>query len=359
MRTPDGGIQPQAAVDDSGVVHLIYYQGDPGGGDVFYVRRAPSDSAFSKPLQVNSQKGSAMAMGTIRGAQLAVGRKGRVHVVWNGMGSGTARVSINGKATAPLLFTRLNDEGTGFEPERNLITFAAGLDGGSSVAADPQGNVYAVWHASPPGTEEESSRAVFVARSHDDGRTFQPETQALSTNTGACSCCGMRAFADSSGAVYILFRGAAAEVNRDEFLLVSRQPGSEFFIANVDRWRIGTCPMSSASITQAKGGVLAAWETAEKIRFATVSPRTRAVSAAISPPGESPRKHPVIVANDEGETLLTWTEGTGWGRGGSVVWQLYTKNGKPASEQGRVEGLPAWSLASAYVTRDGQFAIVY
>src|SRR5262249_46685169 len=72
LRTPGGGIQPQAAVDSKGVVHLIYYKGDPGGGDVFYVRQKPGMETFSKPIQVNSQSGSAIAAGTIRGAQLAV-----------------------------------------------------------------------------------------------------------------------------------------------------------------------------------------------------------------------------------------------------------------------------------------------
>src|ERR1043166_3420329 len=118
VRTPDRGIQPHAAVDEQGVVHLIYYKGDPGGGDVFYVRQEPGQNTFSKPLPVNSQPESAMAAGTIRGAQLALGKGGRVHLVWNG-GNGAARVTVDGQHVTPLLYTRLNDAGTGFEPERN------------------------------------------------------------------------------------------------------------------------------------------------------------------------------------------------------------------------------------------------
>jgi len=83
VRTPDGGIQPQAAVDSHGLVHLIYYKGDAGGGDIFYARRDPGMDTFSKPLPVNSQPGSAMSAGTIRGAQMAVGKNGRVHVAWD------------------------------------------------------------------------------------------------------------------------------------------------------------------------------------------------------------------------------------------------------------------------------------
>src|SRR5207249_149660 len=80
-----------------------------------------------------------MAMGTIRGAQLAVGKNGRVHVAWDGMGRGSsldphAGHSDNHPAHSrpahepsgdkhPLFYTRLNDDTTGFEPERNVITY--------------------------------------------------------------------------------------------------------------------------------------------------------------------------------------------------------------------------------------------
>src|SRR6266568_7275943 len=88
LATPDDGIQPQAALDAKGMVHLIYFKGDPKAGDIFYVRREPGQNEFSKPLPVNAQPHTAMAMGTIRGAQLAVGKNGRVHVAWDGMGEG-------------------------------------------------------------------------------------------------------------------------------------------------------------------------------------------------------------------------------------------------------------------------------
>src|SRR5216117_201802 len=64
VRTPDDGIQPQAATDAKGVVHLIYFKGDPKAGDIFYVRREPGQQDFSKPIQVNGHPHTAMALGT-------------------------------------------------------------------------------------------------------------------------------------------------------------------------------------------------------------------------------------------------------------------------------------------------------
>ena len=360
VRTPDGGIQPQAAVDSQGVVHLICYKGDAGGGDIFYVRQGPGQETFSKPIPVNSQPRNAMSAGTIRGAHLAAGKNGRVHVAWDGMGKGGVRPTINGTKVTPFLYTRLNDAGTGFEPERNLITFAAGLDGGGSVAADNQGNVYAFWHASKPGdTNGEAGRAVFVAHSADDGKTFAPEKLATAKPTGACGCCGMKAFADDAGNVFALYRAASEKVNRGEILLLSGNHGADFEIALEHPWKIASCPMSSAFLSETKAGMLATWETERNIYFARVNPKTLKVSEPVSPAGSAKRKHPVAVGNARGEVLLAWTEGTGWLKGGGVAWQLYDQAGKATPEKGRADGVPVWSLVTAFAQLDGNFVIVY
>jgi hypothetical protein len=358
IRTPDDGIQPQAAVDSKGVVHLIYYKGGSGGGDIFYVHREPGQETFSAPIQVNSQPQSAMSAGTIRGAQLAVGKNGRVHVAWDGMGKGATQPTINGKKVTPFLYTRLNDAGTRFELERNLITYAAGLDGGGSVAADNQGNVYAFWHASKPGnTNGEAGRAVFVAHSADEGKTFSAERLATTQPTGACGCCGMKGFADSEGNVFALYRAAMEKVNRGETLLISRNRGADFETAYEHEWKVATCPMSSVFLSETKVGVLAAAETHGRVFFVCLDPRTAKVSEPVSPTTKG--KHPVAVGNMRGEILLAWTEGTGWQKGGAVAWQLYDQAGKPTSEKGRADGVPVWSLVSAFAKPDGSFVIVY
>src|SRR2546426_897773 len=104
LRVPDEGIQPQAVVDQSGTIHLVYFKGAVRAGDLFYVHKGAKDAEFSKSLPVNSKSSSAIAVGTIRGAQIALGKNRRIHVAWN---------SEDGKA---MLFTRLNDSRDGFEP---------------------------------------------------------------------------------------------------------------------------------------------------------------------------------------------------------------------------------------------------
>jgi hypothetical protein len=148
-RLPKGGIQPQVVSDGNGILHVLYYTGDALNGDIFYARSADGGATFSQALRVNSQPGSAIAAGTIRGPQLSVGKAGRVHVAWNGSSQAELKGPINpdsGKPGAAMLYSRLNDSGTGFEPERNLMHRSFGLDGGGSVTADRAGNVYVVWH---------------------------------------------------------------------------------------------------------------------------------------------------------------------------------------------------------------------
>src|SRR5262249_50853943 len=111
LRTPDKGIQPQVVVDGKGVVHMVYFRGDPKQGDRFYVPSEAGGAKFSRPLPVNSDPGSAIAVGNIRGAHLAVGKNGRAHVAWNGPG-------YNGRPKEGMFYTRLNDKGTAFEPQR-------------------------------------------------------------------------------------------------------------------------------------------------------------------------------------------------------------------------------------------------
>lgn len=353
VRTPHGGIQPQALADAKGGVHLIYYKGSPGNGDIFYVRQQPGQSGFSEPVQVNTRPGSAIAAGTIRGAQLALGRDGRVHVAWNGP------APLNGSyMEAPMLYTRLNDAGSAFEPERDVITFARGLDGGGSVAADNEGNVHVFWHAPKPGnTNGEAGRAVFAAHSANDGKSFATEKLATDQPTGACGCCGMKAFADSLGNVFAFYRAATGLTNRDETLLLSRNRGADYEIAYTHGWKIAACPMSSAFLSETKTGVLAAAETHGRVFFIRVDSKTGNTSLPVSP--EEKGKHPVVIGNAAGEVLLVWTVGTAWGKGGAVAWQLYDEADRPIPEKGRAEGVPAWSLASAFAKPDGNFVIVY
>lgn len=356
LRVPAHGIQPQVAVDAKGVVHLLYFKGEPAGGDIFYAR-SENGTEFKHPIRVNSEAGSAVATGNIRGAHLALGKNGRAHVAWNGSHKATPKAPGN---RTPMLYTRLNDEGTGFEPQRNLIQSAFGLDGGGSVAADDAGNVYVFWHAPDVDKKGEDNRRVWVAVSTDEGKTFAAERAASTKPTGACGCCGLRAFADSKGTIYTLYRGAKDVKQRDMYLLTSADKGKSFLGEDIHPWEINICPMSSMTFAGTTGLVVPAWDTNGQVYFARIDLGTGKRSDPIAAPGVGKgRKHPAVAINSKGETILVWTEGMGWNRGGSLAWQVYDKEGKPTAERGHASGVPVWSLVAVFARPDGRFTIVY
>lgn len=346
LRTPNGGIQPRAVMDRSGALHLLYYAGDHLHGDLFYVKSPDLGVTWSQPLRVNSEPGTAIAAGTIRGGQIALGRNGRIHVAWNG----SSKVE-------PMLYSRLNDSHSAFEPERNLMTRTFGLDGGGAVAADSAGHVYVAWHGKTVGAAAgEAGRQVWIAESDDDGKTFGPEHPAWNNPTGACGCCGLALFADRSGIVRVLYRSAAENIHRDIYLVTSAHPESGFTGRKLDTWNVNACPMSSMDFAQADGKVEGAWETGGQVYFEDLT-ATNAAPVKATGEGQN-RKHPRIAIASNGETLMVWTEGTGWNRGGSLAWQLYDAAGKPLGEKSTVPGVPAWSFGDV-VTQPGRFLVLY
>jgi hypothetical protein len=359
LRTPHGGIQPQATVDASGAIHLVAFKGDPAAGDIFYTRLDPGADTFTPPVPVNSQPGSAVAKGTIRGAQIAIGRGGRVHVAWNG--SGQARPE-NPNGGTPMLYSRSDPARSAFEPQRNLMQRTSTLDGGGTIAADGKGRVLVAWHARPlDALQGESNRRMFVARSDDDGVTFSPESPAVETETGACACCGTRALLTPSGTAYMLFRAATRGTHRDMTLLASRDRGGHFEAKRVDEWALNMCPMSSSSLAEGPSGVLAAWETQGQVYVARIDPETGAFSIPVHPRGSGGnRKHPSVAVNRRGDYVVAWAEDTSFLRGGSLAWRVHDPSGKPIGETGRLDGgIPLFSLPTAVARPDGSFTIIH
>jgi hypothetical protein len=246
--------------------------------------------------RVNTQERSATAIGSIRRAQIALGRAGRIHVVWNGSDS----AQPGPRHGLPLLDARATDAGDGFEPQRNLVTAATGTDGGGTVAADASGRVFVACHTNPD-MGSDARRAAYVARSEDEGRSFAREEPVSPAELGACACCSMRAFAARDGSLLLFYRAAGNDVDRDMTLLRSGDGGRTFSSTLLDR----------------------------------------------------------IAFDAAGESLLAWLEGTAWPRGGAVAWQLYDPRGRETGERGPADGVPVWGLAAVAPLADRRCLVLY
>lgn len=360
IRTPDSGIQPQIAIGPNGTRHLLYYKGEPRNGDLFYSSCSRDKAAFEPGIKVNSIAGAACAFGNMRGGQIAMSPDGRIHIAWNGSEAAAEHLGESRQVHPgePMLYTRSNADRTAFEPERDLMSGTRNLDGGGSITVANDGRIFVAWHASTAdsASKGESARQIFLASSTDRGVSFSTEAPVAwpGEPLGACGCCALRAFAEKDS-LYILFRSAGERVHRDTHLLSSSDGGRTFTDKTLGTWNITACPMTTSAIIRGPGGPLLAWEAERNVFWSRVD------SAAFTPPDfKSPRKFPSIAANSKGEVLLAWCEGMTFGQSGSVHWQVFGADGKPIENAaGAQEGVPAWSLVSAFTEADGSFAIVY
>lgn len=357
-RIPGEGIQPCSAIDRSGVIHLVYFEGDPSTGDLYYRRRGVGSVEFSKPVRVNATDGAAAAFGVIRAAQMTVAPDGRVHVAWVGSRATAKSGADGGHPEHPLLYTRSNIAGTAFEEERNLLTRTGHLDGGGSVAVDSAGNVFVAWHGSAPDNDRgELGRAMFVAVSVDGGESFSSETQANPLPTGSCACCSIRAYVDSDDRLRLLYRGANPE-SRDMMLLTSEDAGRSFTMDQVNRWATQACPLSSASMADDGGRLFVVSEVGAFVEL-----------ARFDPGGDEPRcvtrvsteeaKFPSLATNEDGEVLVAWVEDAGWGQGGTVKWRLFDADGVPKGAEVTGGELAPWSFPAVEAGTGDRFVVVW
>jgi hypothetical protein len=345
-RVPENGVQPQIATTRDGALHLVYLIGNPGGGDVRYVTKKSGASAWSTPRTVNSTPATAVAAGTIRGAQIAVGKDDSLHVVWNGPGGKNQ--------PAPLFYSRSLNRGAAFDKQRDLRANTQGLDGGASVAASAKGEVFIVWHGAPAGaTPGEINRRVFVLKSTDNGGSFAKPQIANEDDPGVCACCSLKTFVSPGGELLTLYRAARSMGQRDITLMSSTDGGATFQHRNVGPWAINMCPMSSASVIAAGSKTRAAWEAEGKVYTALLDATSEALAVS-----EDKARHPALAVNARGETLVSWSVGTGWQKGGQLAWQVLDAAGKPTPDRGAKPGVPVWGFSAAYAEGD-RFVLMY
>ena len=145
--------------------------------------------------------------------------------------------------------------------------------------------------------------------------------------------------------------------------LLASPDGKSFTSQRVDAWEIQSCPMSSAALASRGEQVFGAWETDGNIGRTTFDKEQRNELEVRRIPSVAnknlKRKHPSIAVGKDGQSLLAWSEGTGWERGGSVHWQVFNASGAPIGSEGSQDGLPAWSKPSAVSDSSGGFLIFY
>lgn len=362
VKLPYGGIRPQAAIDSAGVVHII--QADSKSkGELIYVKQVAGQEQFSEPIMVLRE-----AAGMAAAYNMTVGRDGRVHVLtrpnpryskkalgakeYDAMFSSKARFFV----LKYMLHSRLNDEGTAFEEETNIVGETIGFEGVGAIVADQQGpNVYAFWAGQmAPGPE--MGRDMYMAVSGDEGKKWSKPRKLDIDIEGNCRCCPIQATMDAAGGMYLVHRNSVKTSpkswDKDTFLLVSKDTGQTWEKTLVQKWKNCGCPGSPYSMASGPEGVYFGFSTRGTSSFAKVSEPLKVVPA---PSSGKPSTRPMVATNSAGDVLFSWVEMQ------DVVWQVFDKNGKAmANAKGRLEGVAAkWSNPAVVATAGGDFLLYY
>jgi hypothetical protein len=365
VRLPQGGTHPRAVLK-KGVLHLVYFAGDPEAGDVIYLRSLDDGATYSPPQRLNGRPGSAALDDAGTGPQFGVDETGRVHVIWTGADA----VSV--------WYTRRSVDDAEFEPARNLRRQVGGRVGGAGVAADVN-RLLVFWHAPGPPDQGAARRRVWSAQSLNDGKDFTAEAAVSPPDVEVWDNCPTCALMTYPHMPVFLFRGGTDRDRRDLYLLHEDRkaiggPTPRFHAVTVHPWRTEARARVACALLDLNEGYLAAWETAGQVYYSWARHLTANFAPAVSPPGPAGKRKLPALASDGRDTALVWVEGDAGGRA-TVCWQLFDRSGRPAPERGMVtdrhvegriagqrlvperDGTPSGPVA--VVPYQGRFVIIY
>lgn len=349
---PGGGVQPRVAVAADGTVHAAWLKGAPETSEVWYATRKPGAGGWTSAQRVDTGPGSAVALGMVRGVQIALGAKDQPHLLWPGSAKAKPRAPDD---STPVLYSRMI--GTRFTPPINVVTIGTGLDGGGAIAADSSGAVWLLWHAMA-GATDDAQRVALARHSVDGGATFGSERKLLSWKAGMCACCEMGAVDDGTGGVLALLRVATDNAERDQFLARIGPKVEAVQGQRLSPWKTPTCPMSTCTAVRVGKRVWLAWETEGQVSWCEMAgsePGKR-----IDAPGNGAnRKHPAIAVDAQGRLCLAWLEGSGWNRAGTLRWQVWGADGEPVGSTGDGGRLAVWNFAAVAARPGGGFIIIH
>jgi hypothetical protein len=364
-RAPLDGLQPRAAVDPSGAVHVVVFRGPVEQGDLYYVRSNDGAENFGEALRITTDESRTRASRPASCAQLALGRGGRVHVAWNGLPGANSPAAMH--------YSRLAEQGSAFEAPRNVIGDHYGIEGGGAIAADGDGRVWVAWHAPATPDGGEAGRTVFAVQSGDDGQSFAAERPISLDGTGVGACCNVVVLPYGDGALGVLYRGARRgkfgdrvfDV-RDSIFYYKGPAGSGY--SALDDWEAPACAPTSYSSAASPSGPIVAYETNGAVHWLRPS-STMEGTTSFTPPGESSaRRSPSVAINAKGEVLLAWIAAPDSPSGstanastsGVLEWCVFAADGAPLeNSSGRLEGAPASTVPAAVALASGKFVLFY
>ena len=242
------GKQPQIAVDNSGVVRVVYGSVDK----IFCATSTDHGQMFSKPVLVAQIPNMHLGMG--RGPQLASSAHGSVITAIDKAGN--------------IHWFKLNKGSEKWQPMGMLNDLKGSApEGMINIIADKKDNFYAVWLDTRVGGR---NQIWFSSLSGRSNKWVANKLIYQSPDQHVCECC--RPSVTVSGTtVAIMFRNWI-NGSRDLYVLRSANGGQTFAAAQkmgLDTWKLNGCPMDGGGIRiNAANQVQTTWQRKGDIYFA-------------------------------------------------------------------------------------------
>jgi thiol-disulfide isomerase/thioredoxin len=285
-----GATHPTVAIDAEQGIHYVAWIGMHEGQANVYIARSRDGVVFGAPARVNDVPGDA-APHEQAPAQVAVGPRGAVYVVWqnNHYADGRrfpysdlrfARSTDGGRTFGPAI--TVNDD-AGMSPAshtfhdlvvaKNGTVYVSWIDGRARAAAERTADALATVAGSADtdtgehtghGSETETlpPQEIRLSWSADGGQSFGASNVI---GHDPCPCCRTSLAVTPDGAILLGWRGIFTDNVRDIVIARSIDGGATFtppLRVHEDGWRIEGCPHAGPSIaTTADGNVTVAWYT--------------------------------------------------------------------------------------------------
>jgi hypothetical protein len=259
------------------------------GQTIYFAESLDAGRSFGTPVAVPAR--GQLALGMHRGPRLAYTREGVVV---------SAIVGEQGKGRdGDLLAWRSADGGrTWSEPVRVNDVAGAAREGLHAMTSDGEGALLAAWL----DLRKEGMR-VFAATSTDGGARWSVNRFVYESPSGSvCTCCHPSVAIDAAGGLFVMFRNALAG-SRDLYLARSTDGGRTFEPARklgAGTWKLEACPMDGGALAiDAAGRVTTVWRREETL-YATEAAGPERMLA--------PGRNAAAAATRSG-THVVWTDG--------------------------------------------------
>lgn len=321
-------VKAQSGAD--GTIHLLF---DTDDGP-HYASSQDGGATFSPPIAIVDTPARKTGL-NFSGADLAVGKDGRVHVA---MANDAWKLKLPKEEWA-FYYASLTPGAKAFSPLRNLNRQPSE---GFSLAADSRGWVTACF----------LSGKLFTMTSRDSGESFTASAE-VDPAWNPCDCCTTSAAYGPDGKLALLYR-EETDNERDMYVIIwdpRRQTEPARTRISGTSWKLTGCPMTYFTIAATETGYVAAWPTKGQVYFARLDK-----DGAVMPPGEiqtpgrtGMRAGLLALSAPDGATLVAWKDKE------TLGWQLYDANGQPQGATGSAAS--KGSGAAGVVLRDGRFAL--